>query len=119
MITGIVNENDEPAVSISLILKGKPSDFVAVIDTGFNGYLSVSQKLVNKSSWYFLGYEEYEIATGEKVTQKVYLGEIIFDGKKTNSYILTSKSEDILIGTKLLKNKILTIDFRLRKLRIT
>ena len=118
MLEGTVNKNDEPIVSISLDLKDSPSRYPAVVDTGFNGYLSVPQKLANKSNWYFLGYEEYEIATGENVRQKVYLGKIIFDGKEMDSYILTSKSKDILIGTKLLKGRILTVDFRLRKLKI-
>ena len=118
MIEGIVNENEEPVISISLIIKGKLLNSSAVIDTGFNGYLSVPQKLADKSDWYFLGYEEYEIATGEKVTQSVYLGKIIFDGKEKETYILTSKSNDILIGTKLLRDKVLTVDFREKKVKI-
>ena len=119
MLQGIVNENDELIVSISLILKDTSFDSPAIVDTGFNGYLSVPQKLADRSGWYFLGYEEYEIATGEKVRQKVYLGKIIFDGKEMESYILTSKSRDVLIGTKLLKDRVLTVNFKLRKVRIT
>ena len=118
MVKGIVNEDDEPVVPITLILEDKLSKFMAVVDTGFNGYLSVPQNLLEKSGWYFLGYEEYEIATGERVKEKVYLGKVIFDKEKMDSYILTSKSKDILLGTKLLRNKTLNINFRSRKLKI-
>ena len=48
MLQGVVNKNDEPIVSISLDLKDSPSKYPAVVDTGFNGYLSVPQKLANE-----------------------------------------------------------------------
>ncbi len=68
--------------------------------------------------WYFFGYEKYEIATGDIVEQKVYLGEIVWNGKNQQVYAVASHSEDILIGTKLLwKNKLL-IDFPKRKVVI-
>lgn len=118
MLKGRVNENDEPVVSIDLILSTKPSRYNAIIDTGFNGYLSVPHSLVRKSSWYFAGVEEYELATGERVEQKVYLGRVIFDRKPLPVYVVTSNSEDILIGTKLLRSKKLTIDFDARVVSI-
>ncbi len=118
MIKGIVNENEEPIIELDLVLNSRHHNLKAVIDTGFNGYISVPQKLVNKSGWYFIGYEEYEIATGEKVRQKVYLGKIIFDRIECDVYILTSKAQDILVGTKLLKNKVLKIDFKSKKVEI-
>ena len=118
MLEGCVNDNDEPIVSIRLILRTKPMQFPAVIDTGFNGYLSVPKKLVQKSTWYFAGIEEYELATGDQVKQQIYLGNIIFGEERILTYVVTSNSKDILIGTKLLKSKLLTIDFLSRCLTI-
>ena len=114
MLKGRVNENDEPVVSIDLILRKKPSRCNTIIDTGFNGYLSVPYSLVKKSSWYFAGVEEYELATGERVEQQVYLGHVIFDKRRLQVYIVTSNAKDILIGTKLLRSKKLIIDFGAR-----
>lgn len=112
MIRGFVNENDEPLIPITLILKNKPRRFYAVIDTGFNGYLSVPQPIAQGSDWYFAGYEEYEIATGDQVRERVYLGSVIFDRQRLTTHVVTSHAKDILIGTKLLSGKELHIDFK-------
>lgn len=117
MIKGFVSIYEEPLVPITLLLPYKKI-FDAVIDTGFNGYLSIPMRLVNKSKWEFLGFEEYEIATGEKVNQRVYLGEVIFGEVKQIIYAVTSRSNDILIGTKIFKDKILRIDFKKKKVEI-
>ena len=44
MIRGFVNENDEPIIPITLVLKKKLRRFQAVLDTGFNGHLSVPHR---------------------------------------------------------------------------
>ncbi len=118
MLKGFVNQYDEPIVPIELVLRSKPQSFQAIIDTGFNGYLNVPKNLVHGSTWYFAGIEEYEIATGERVKQQVYIGNVLFDQQLLQLYIVTSNSNDILIGTKLLKSKILEISFRSKKVII-
>ena len=112
MIEGIVNEIEEPIVELALVLGDQSKNFPAVIDTGFNGYLSVSTEYVENSDWLFVGYEQYELASGEVVKAKTYLGDIIFDNEQKTTFILLSNSKDILIGTKLLKDKTLFIDFK-------
>lgn len=114
MIRGFVNENDEPLIPISLLLKNRPRRFQAVLDTGFNGYLSMPESVVQRSGWYFSGYEEYEIATGDRVRERVYLGEVIFDRQRFTTHVVTSRAEDILIGTRLLSHKTLHVDFKRR-----
>ena len=118
MIRGFVNENDEPLVPITLLLKNRPRRFQAVLDTGFNGYLSVPETVVQRSGWDFVGYEEYEIATGDRVRERVYLGEVIFDRQRLTTHVVTSRAEDILIGTRLLLDKALHLDFKKRTVRI-
>ena len=118
MIHGFVNENDEPIVPITLIFRKKPKHFQAVLDTGFNGYLSVPQSITHGSGWYFAGYEEYEIATGDRVSERVYLGSIIFGRQRLTTHVVTSHAQDILIGTRLLSTKALTIDFKKREVWI-
>lgn len=114
MICGFVNENDEPLVPITLLLKNKPKRFKAVLDTGFNGYLSVPEAVVRGSGWTFVGYEEYEIATGDRVRERVYLGDVFFDRRRFTTHVVTSRAEDVLIGTRLLSSKTLHIDFNKR-----
>ncbi len=45
----------------------------------------------------------------------MFLGDIIFCGKRKYTYILSNNTSDILIGTKLLDRKILTINFLTKK----
>ena len=111
MLKGRVNRHGEPVVAISLILRKRPARFSAVIDTGFNGYLSVPRRVLAHSKWQLIGTERYEIATGALVEQEVYLGEISFDGDRAMVYAVATNAQDVLIGTKLLRVKVLTIDF--------
>ena len=112
MLRGRVNRHGEPIVAIQLILRARPSTFPAVIDTGFNGYLSVPKRLLSQSRWQAIGTEKFEIATGAIVEQEIFLGEIVFDGQRSPAYVVATQAQDILIGTKLLKNKFLSINFR-------
>jgi hypothetical protein len=49
----------------------------------------------------------------------VYLGEIVFDGHHSMVYAVATNAQDVLIGTKLLRTKTLTIDFRVQRVVIT
>ena len=100
MIEGIVNDLNEPIVDLDI----ETSDRVlrkteGIVDTGFNGYISIPATLVEESNWHFLGTEEYELANGDVVEEKVYLGKVIFDGEETLVFSLSNRSQDTLIGT--------------------
>ncbi len=118
MIIGFVNENDEPVVKVKLDLGKEERPVNAVIDTGFNGYISVPKKLIEESDWDFLGVEEYELASGELMRERVFLGRIEIGTEKLVVFILSSNSSHTLIGTKLLKNRLLTINFANKTLKI-
>jgi len=118
MIIGFVNESDEPVIEVKLDLGKEKRAVNAVIDTGFNGYISVPKKLIDESDWDFLGIEEYELASGELMRERVFLGRIEIGTEKLAVFILSSNSSDTLIGTKLLKNRVLTINFADKTLKI-
>ena len=118
MIIGFVNESDEPVVEVKLDLGKEKRAVNAVIDTGFNGYISVPRKLIDESNWDFLGIEEYELASGELMREKVFLGRIEIGMEKLAVFILSSNSSDTLIGTKLLRNRLLIINFADKTLKI-
>jgi clan AA aspartic protease len=92
--------------------------FLAVIDTGFNGYLSVPKQLLTRGQWEAIGREEYEIATGDLVEQEVYFGEVVFDGRRSRVFTVGTESRDILIGTKLLRDKVLVVNFRNKRVTV-
>lgn len=119
VIPGSVSERGEPLVRISLISSNRRSSVhPAVIDTGFNGALSLPEPLARRCRWRWIGYESYEIATGDIVQEKVFLGNIRWFGRVQEVYAVASHAKDILIGTQLLRHKRLIIDFRAMKLRI-
>jgi clan AA aspartic protease len=119
VLKGIVNDREEPVINLHLITsKGHAHFHPVIIDTGFNGNLSVPEKLAKRYGWTWIGNESYEIATGDVVEQKVFLGEIRWFGSSQQVYAVASHAEDILMGTRLLRQQRLNIDFRTRKLRI-
>jgi predicted aspartyl protease len=101
MLKGKVNRHGEPRVAISLILRQRPVRFAAVLNTGFNGYLSVPVQVLKESSWQPIGTETYEIATGALVEQEVYLGEVVFAGSRSPVYAVATNAQEVLVGTKL------------------
>ncbi|KAF0132699.1 MAG: hypothetical protein FD145_1586 [Candidatus Saganbacteria bacterium] len=115
---GYINSNFEPVIKIGIINDGKLFKFDAIIDTGFNGFISIPHKIIENTSWQFIGYEAYELASGEIIKDKVYLGDIILAGKRKYTYILSNKTDDILAGTKLFADKVLSINFKTKKLEI-
>ena len=118
MLTGKVNRRGEPVVSIQLILRSRPVSFPAIVDTGFNGYLSVPRRLLVRSQWLAIGTEKFEIATVALAEQKIYLGEAVFDGRRSPVYSVSTEAQDILMGTKLLRGKVLLVNFRTRRVTI-
>ncbi len=72
MIRGLVNAQGEPLVAITLLLSKKRVKRLAVIDTGFNGYLSIPKSLIAQSKWEWLGFENYELASGLIIREHVY-----------------------------------------------
>ena len=46
------------------------------------------------------------------------MGEIFFDGDRSMVYAVATNAQDVLVGTKLLREKVLTIDFRVKRVVI-
>ena len=119
VLKGIVNDREEPVVNLHLVSsKGHSHRHPVIIDTGFNGNLSVPEKLAKRYGWPWIGNESYEIATGDVVEQKVFLGEIRWFGVQQQVYAVASHADDILMGTRLLRDRQLNINFRAKKLQI-
>ena len=119
MIEGFVNDFDEPIVEIDFKLSGGGLTRIdSVVDTRFNGYISLPTGLIETCKWEFLGTEEYELANGDVAMEKVYLGKVVFDGEEVLVFSLANRSRDALIGTKLLRNRILRVDFKATKVTI-
>lgn len=118
MIRGRVNAEEEPEVPLVLNLGKKRVRTMGVVDTGFNGYISVPKRILQQSNWTFLGFEQYEIATGQVIRESVFFGKIHFDGEPHEVFCVASDSRDVLLGTRLLRGKKLLIDFCAKRVTI-
>lgn len=118
MLKGRITPEDDAMVAITLIVKGTRVRREAVVDTGFNGYLSVPRDLVDQSEWYEFGEEEYELATGQIVREAVYIAEVVFDRSRRTVLAVRTEGTDILIGTKLLAGRLCEFDYGSRAVRI-
>lgn len=118
MLRGRVTRSGEPVVPIRLLLQNKPSRFFATVDTGFNGYLAAPKRLLLRGGWQILGTEKFRIATGAVVEQEMYIGEVFFDRHRYPVFAVATDDKEILIGTKLLRRNILTINFPTKRVLI-
>ncbi len=115
MIEGFVNDDLEPIVEIDLTGMGVVERTFGTIDTGFNGYLCVPKDIVEKMDLTYIATDWFELGNGEIVESDMFVSKVNFDGKECEILVVLSTSQDILIGTSLLKTKTLFVDFVKRR----
>jgi clan AA aspartic protease len=118
MLQGRLREDEQAVVQLEVVCRDGSSHLVAaVIDTGFNGQVSLSRQVANELDL-LLTYEgtvEMELASGTVVEEDVYSGTIRFDGQELAAEIILTDAEDTFIGTGLLTGKVLLINFATRE----
>jgi predicted aspartyl protease len=114
MIDGVVTEQDTP--EITMAIAGR--DFRAVVDSGFNGYLELPGILQTELELVDAGIVESTLAADQIVYEQCYQIEVEFDGQTMEAIVTFSSSDTILVGTKMMLQHRLLIDFPARSLRI-
>ena len=110
MIEGKVNAYYEAVVNLSLLdSAGQPRDIEAVIDTGFNGFLTLPPALVAELGLTWLGQKTLVLANGSKDIFDTYGAKVLWDGE---SRFVDADEADAtpLIGMSLLDRHNLNID---------
>lgn len=107
MIRGEVNEDGVPVVAISLGHKNWP----AIIDTGFNGDLELPEELRSQLNPKFVFRARSLLAGGQSIDEDCYLIDFPFDGRTVTAEATFSIGSEILIGTQLIAEYRLQIDF--------
>lgn len=118
MIQGYVNEALEPIVEIGLRRGELIVTIPAIVDTGFSGYLCLSERHVDKMAMAFHHVERYELADGEVITRDVFRGVIRFGSQEWKVDVILTASDDTLIGASLLKEYQVAIEYPQRHVRI-
>jgi len=114
LITGRVTEDGVPVISIQV----GERQFQAVIDTGFNGELELPESLRSHVDARFVGRVESLLAANQRIEEDIYLVDFPFDDRTLRAQSTFVDGEEILIGTRLLKDYRLEIDFPSQRVSI-
>jgi predicted aspartyl protease len=107
MIHGTVNAEREPIITVSLA----GSNWPATIDTGFNCDLELPEAVRSHVNPRFIGVVRYELAGGQVVQEENYLVDFPFDGQTVTVEAPFVVDGGILIGTRMLSQYRLEINF--------
>jgi len=112
MLQGTIDALGQIRVPIELIAAdGAGSTLEALLDTGFTGSLGIRKELVRMLGWQPHGYVEASLASGSAAL-RLFLGEVVFDGRRQRIRAVTITSDDVIVGLSLLREKRLLADFR-------
>jgi clan AA aspartic protease len=114
MIDGEVTDDGVPAIRLDLA----GVSFDAIVDTGFNGDLELPLRLRERLKAHFVNSIVSILAAGQKVVEDVYAVEVPFNGRNIETEISFSDGDDVLIGTRLLREHCLQIDFVQQTVRL-
>lgn len=114
MIEGTVSAGRVPTISLAVADKV----YRSIIDTGFNGDLELPLELFDLLKPELVGEAKSLLAGGMTIIEDVYAVRIKFDGELVEAEATFVKGKEILVGTRLLRNHRLEIDFVTRKLTI-
>jgi predicted aspartyl protease len=107
VIRGAVSADGVPTIILSIA----GQDWPAIIDTGFNGDLELPDDLRDVLNARYVGRVISALAGGQSVQEDVYLVEFLFDGQTVQAEATLVSGSHILIGTHLLREYSLQIDF--------
>lgn len=107
MIYGTVSDVGVPTI----ILPIAGQEWSATIDTGFNGDLELPEVLTNVLDPQYVGRVTSSLAGGQTIEEDVYFVDFPFDSQIIQAKATFVAGGDILIGTRLLQEYRLQIDF--------
>ena len=88
------------------------------MDTGFNGYLELPVSLKDELELTEAGAVESILAANQVIVEQSFVLDIVFDGKTIIADVTFSESDTDLLGTKMLREHQLEIDFPAGTVRI-
>ena len=108
MIDGTITADGVPAIDVEL---GR-QHWQAIIDTGFNGELELPERLRSHVNAQFVGRVTSLLAANQQVEEDVFLVDFPFDGRTARVQATFVDGDEILIGTRMLRDYRLRIEWR-------
>jgi clan AA aspartic protease len=100
-----------PMANIEVIGGRQSMSLTALVDTGFDGDLCLPTRVAVQLGLQLIGEQPVEFADGTRKNQLVFAGLASFLGETRDAQIMLTDSEDALIGTNLLQQYRLAIEF--------
>ena len=112
MIEGVVNAAYEPLIALAVQgQSGQSRDIEAVVDTGFNGFLTLPTTLVSELGLPFISIGRATLADGSEIAYDVYGATVLWDGQAL--YVEADAADTTpLVGMLLLDGQDLSIQVR-------
>jgi len=82
----------------------------AIVDTGFNGALSLPQELITELRLKKIGSAQYVMADGTISESNIYLAKVAWFNEKVEVSVISSSSEFSLLGMELLSKAKITFE---------
>ena len=114
MILGTISVEGVPTITIPIAGRHWP----AIVDTGFNGDLELPEDLREAFPARYVGRVTSALAGGQHLEEDVYLVEFPFDGHILRAEATFVPGSQILIGTHLIRDYELQIDFVRKSVRL-
>jgi len=114
VIAGHVTDDGIPIIDLEVA----GQQWQAIIDTGFNGDIELPESLRTHLDGECVGRVSSLLAAGQRIEEDVYLVDFPFDGHVQTVQATFVNSEEILIGTHMLRRYRLKIDFSAKTLSI-
>ena len=96
-----------PTIEIDIFGQG----WQAIVDTGFNGDLELPERMHSQLSSIYMGRVTCLLAGDQEIEEDVYFVYFPFDGQIVRAQATFVQGEGILIGTRMLREYQLRIDF--------
>jgi clan AA aspartic protease len=111
MIAGTVGARLEVSITLKVFGPGGQSqDIVAVLDTGYNGGLSLPLSVVTALSLLQLASKEVTLGDNSRQVMSFFDAVVLWDGRMRRTRVLCVQV-DPLVGTALLRGHHLDVDF--------
>jgi clan AA aspartic protease len=107
-----------PTIELEVFGSKKKQKITALIDTGFSGYLCIPVDIARELGLELTGTQEVQLADGRWVNQLEFTGQVVFLGQAQTVKISLTDSEMAQVGTMLLGDCRLTIDFPANKTQL-
>ena len=110
MIAGRVTANREATTPLSISGPDRQArQITAIIDTGFNGYLTLPEDLIVNLNLSLVGNRRATLGDGNVATLDAYLATVLWHGREREVLLLQAEGEPLL-GMALLYGSRLTLD---------